>query len=339
MLRSRVLFTVLLSVVVMLSGAVRAHSQSASAAVSGVVHDSSGKVVQGAAVMLRNRATSVTRDTVTDREGRFHAANLVPGEYALRVTRTGFKTAVSDRVRLIVAGTTTLDVTLEAGEAAENITQQPEAPALETGTSDVSRVVDTGEIQGLPNLGRNFVDFVKLSSGVGAGRENIGGGAFKEADTGVGPSAAPRLSFGGQSELNTMIQVDGADNVQTFTGLPRATPSQEVAQEFRLVNSTYLPEYGRALGGFVNIVTKSGGNTTAGSAYYYGMNDTLAKPSALTPPDNEYLSQHQYGVTFGGPLQAGTSFFLANYEGQRRSESNQFSQLISDNLALINAGR
>jgi outer membrane receptor protein involved in Fe transport len=339
MLRTRVVFTALLSVAVMLSGAAQAHSQSASAAVSGVVHDASGKVVQGAAVILRNRATSMTRETVTDPEGRFHAANLAPGEYALRVTRTGFKTAVSDRVRLVVAGTTTLDVTLEAGEAAENVTQQPSAPALETGTSDVSRVVDTGEIQGLPNLGRNFVDFVKLSSGVGAGRENIGGGAFKEADTGVGPSAAPRLSFGGQSELNTMIQVDGADNVQTFTGLPRATPSQEVAQEFRLVNSTYLPEYGRALGGFVNIVTKSGGNTTAGSAYYFGMNDMLAKPSALTPPDNEYLSQHQYGATVGGPLQAGTSFFLANYEGQRRSESNQFSQLISDNLALINAVR
>jgi len=107
-------------------------------------------------------------------------------------------------------------------------------------------VVEREEIEALPNIGRNFVDFVKLSSGVAPGRENVGGGAFKEPDTGVGVAAAPRLSFGGQSELNTLVQVDGADNVQTFTGLPRATPSQEAAQEFRILNSAYLAEYGRA---------------------------------------------------------------------------------------------
>ena len=107
------------------------------------------------------------------------------------------------------------------------------------------------------------MDFVKLSSGVAIGRENVGGGPFKEPDTGVGAAAAPRLSFGGQQELNTLVQVDGVDNVQTFTGLPRATPSQEAVKEFRILNSTYLAEYGRALGGFVNIVTKSGTNEYA----------------------------------------------------------------------------
>jgi hypothetical protein len=181
---------------------------------------------------------------------------------------------------------------------------------------------------------------VKLSSGVAIGRENIGGGAFKEADTGVGVAAAPRLSFGGQPELNTLIQVDGADNVQTFTGLPRATPSQEAAQEFRILNSTYLAEYGRALGGFVNIVTKSGTNDTKGFLYYYGMDDALAsRPSLVSEQTNYVLGQHQYGGTLGGALAKDRTFYFVNYEGQRREESNRFSQVIIDNLATLNSVR
>jgi outer membrane receptor protein involved in Fe transport len=187
----------------------------------------------------------------------------------------------------------------------------------------------------LPNIGRNFVDFVKLSTGVAPGRENVGGGAFKEPDVGVGSAAAPRLTFGGQSELSTLILVDGADNIQTFTGLPRATPSQEAAQEFRILNSTYLAEYGRALGGFVNIVTKSGTNRYSGSVYYFGLNDELNAKPILTGP-NPALRQNQYGATIGGPIKQDKTFFFGNYEGQRRAESNKFSSVIFNNLAAIN---
>jgi outer membrane receptor protein involved in Fe transport len=211
-----------------------------------------------------------------------------------------------------------------------------EEPLIEPTKAELSRVVNERSIESLPIIGRNFVDFVKLSSGVAPGRENTGGGAFKEPDAGVGSAAAPRLTFGGQSELSTLILVDGADNIQTFTGLPRATPSQEAAREFRVLNSTFLAEYGRALGGFVNIVTKSGANRVSGSAYYFGMNDELnAKP--LLTGTNPALRQNQYGATIGGPLKRDQTFFFANYEGQRRAESNKFSQVIFDNLAAINA--
>jgi outer membrane receptor for ferrienterochelin and colicin len=179
------------------------------------------------------------------------------------------------------------------------------------------------------------VDFAKLSSGVAPGRENTGGGAFKEPDTGVGSAAAPRLTFGGQSELSTLILVDGVDNIQTFTGLPRVTPSQEAVQEFRVLNSTFRSEYGRALGGFVNIVTKSGGNRYNGSAYFFGMNDALNAKPILTG-GNPALRQNQYGATLGGPLKKDKIFFFGNYEGQRRDESNKFSSVILNNLDAIN---
>ena len=243
-----------------------ASAQTATGTISGTVHDSTGAVIPGVAVTTRNVATGASRSAVTDAQGRYRIANVEPGEYELRAALTGFRTAVRSSLIVTVGGTTETDLELTVGSVAEEVTVQTEAPLIETSKVDLSRVVSTREIESLPISGRNFVDFVKLSSGVALGRENVGGGAFKEPDVGVGSAAAPRLSFGGQPELNTMIQVDGADNVQTFTGLPRATPSQEAAKEFRVLNSTYLAEYGRALGGFVNIVTKSGTNQGSGSA-------------------------------------------------------------------------
>src|SRR5262249_58433936 len=112
---------------------------------------------------------------------------------------------------------------------------------------------------------------------------------------------------GGNSELSTLILVDGVDNIQTFTGLPRVTPSQEAVQEFRVLNSTFLAEYGRALGGFVNIVTKSGGNRYNGSAYYFGVNDELNARPILTGP-NPALPQNQLGAAIRGPPQEDQAF-------------------------------
>jgi hypothetical protein len=156
---------------------------------------------------------------------------------------------------------------------------------------------------------------------------------------GVGASAVPRLSFGGQSELNTVLQVDGAENTQTMTGLPRATPSQEAAGEFRVLSTTYLPQYGGALVGFVNIVTKSGENNLHGSAYYFGTNDLLNARPALNTAAASALKQHQYGVTLGGPVRKDKAFFFANWEGQRRVQSNAVPQVVQNNLTMINQVR
>jgi hypothetical protein len=264
---------------------------------------------------------------------------LEPGGYEIKIQADGFKLMIQKNLILNVGGTSVKDVQMEVGGISEQVTIDVMNPLTEPNKTDVSRVVAEPEIQGLPNIGRNFVDFVKLSSGVALGREQIYGGPFKEPDSGIGPVAAPRLSFAGQSELNTLIQVDGADNVQTVTGTPRATPSQEAASEFRVLNSTYLAEYGRALGGFVNIITRSGGNNINGSVYYFGINDAVNARSILNPPGADVLRQNQYGATIGGPIKKDSVFYFVNYEGQRRDESNRFAQLIQQNLTAINAFR
>jgi hypothetical protein len=318
---------------------VAANGQTATSTLSGSIRDEAGAAIPGADISVKNNATGALRTIKTDGEGRYYLLNLDPGEYELRAEAPGYRTAVRGRVILAVGGTASLDITLGVGTVSDTVYIESREALIEPSKAEVSRVIATQEIENLPNIGRNFVDFVKLSSGVAPGRENVGGGPFKEPDTGVGASAAPRLSFGGQTELNTLIQVDGVDNIQTYTGLPRATPSQEAAREFRILSTTYLAEYGRALGGFVNIVTKSGANQVNGSAYYFGMNAALNARSILNPPEANALRQNQYGATIGGPIVKNRSFYFGNYEGQRRGESNRFSQVIQDNFAAINRMR
>ena len=332
----RFVVVVMFSVAMFSVAWIGAHGQTTTATLSGVVHDPTGAVVPQVKITLRNIAKGANRTTSTDNDGRYNLSTMEPGTYELRAERTGFSTEVKNGVVLTVGGSAQVDVTLRVGSATEVITVTDQAPLVETARAEVSNVITEQAIQALPNIGRNFVDFVKLSSGVAPGRENTGGGAFKEPDAGVGSSAAPRLTFGGQSELNTKVLVDGADNVQTFTGLPRTTPSQESAQEFRVVNNTFAAEYGGAMGGFVNIVTKSGGNDLHGSAYYYGMNNAFNAQPILTGP-NPVLRQNQYGATLSGPIRKDQTFWFANYEGQRRAESNKFSSVILNNLAAINA--
>jgi outer membrane receptor protein involved in Fe transport len=315
------------------------YGQTPTATLSGVVRTMQGEVVKEAIVTLKNNATGKARQATTDKEGRYIFPLLEPGSYEIKVQADGFKLLIQKNLILNVGGTTVKDVQMEVGGISEQVNIDVMNPLTEPNKTDVSRVVAEAEIQGLPNIGRNFVDFVKLSSGVALGREQIYGGPFKEPDSGIGSVAAPRLSFAGQSELNTLIQVDGADNVQTVTGTPRATPSQEAASEFRVLNSTYLAEYGRALGGFVNIITRSGANNINGSVYYFGINDALNARSILNVPGADVLRQNQYGATIGGPIKKDSVFYFVNYEGQRRDESNRFAQLIQQNLTAINAFR
>jgi hypothetical protein len=303
--------------------------QTTAASISGVVRDQQGSVMVGVTIQARNLATGDIRSTASDSEGRYGVPDLEPGDYELRAEKPRFKTEVQSPLALAVAGSLTLDLQMSVGEMSQEVVVVSQAALVETTDAGLDRVIGSREIQSLPNIGRNFVDFVKLDPSVHLGRENVGGGAFKEPDAGVGVSAVPRLSFGGQSELNTMIQVDGVDNVQTFTGLPRATPSQEAVQEFRVLDSTYLAEYGRSLGGFVNIVTKSGGNDYHGSIYEFGVNNALDAVPLLAPPASYALRHNQFGATLGGPVKKQETFFFLNYEGQRHEESNNFAQFLT----------
>jgi hypothetical protein len=154
---------------------------------------------------------------------------------------------------------------------------------------------------------------------------------------------ATQISFGGMRSFSNEITVDGADFVNTASGIQRSTPPQESVQEFRVVNNSFGAEYGRAIGGIVNIVTKGGTNNFHGSVYEYFQNNALDSANLLQKPEPglqsqslpDTLQQNQFGGTIGGPIQKDKTFFFANYEGKRRAESPLFPPDLVNNLQVI----
>jgi hypothetical protein len=311
-------------------------AQSPAGAISGQVSDATGAVLPGAQVTA-HRDAAPPRHAITDAKGRFRLSGLEPGRWTLAIAHEGFA-PTSQQVDVRVAGEMDVHVALPLAGFATAITLQTDSDGIEGRRADLSDVIDREALEQLPVPGRNFVDVAKLQSQIAPGRENVGGGAFKEPDSALGPAAAPRLSFNGQSELHTSVLVDGLEATQTFTGLPRATSSQEAVEEFRVLSAAFGAEYGRALGGVVNIVTRSGGDAWRGTALYTGTHDALAAPSALSSGHDE-LHHQQFGGTLGGPIHDAGWTLFASYEGQRRRESNRFSRVILDNIVMLNSVR
>jgi hypothetical protein len=318
--------------------AIPAWAQVTTAQLAGQVKDPVGAVVVGAVVKIRNLTTGLVRETVTAENGTYLLPNLPPGVYELEVHAQGFRPYRQERIELTIGQNTTLDVQLEVGEVTEMVTVTGQAILLDTSKTEISQVVSERQIQDLPISGRNFVDFVLLSAKVAVGRANLGGGPQQEPPVGVGVTAAARLSFGGQTEYNTFVAVDGVDTTQTFNGLQRSAPSQEVAKEFRVVNTSYSSEFGRGFG-LVNIITRSGGNEYHGSAYVYFRNEALDARNILQLPGLERHRQVQYGAVVSGPIVRDRTFFIGNYEGQQRDQNPLFAQVILSNLSAINRAK
>jgi len=302
------------------------------AQLNGTVRDTSGSVVANAGVSLRNLDTNRTYMSTSDASGYYMVPNLPPGSYELDVTYTGFEPFLQPGIQLRVGQTATLDVTLTVQGRREVLEVTSQTPAIEPTRTEISNVIETQQIQGLPISGRLFTDFALLTPGVTTGRTSVGSTITEFEVT--------RVSFAGMRDLSNQVTVDGADNINTATGSQRATPPQEAVQEFRVVNNSFGAEYGRALGGIVNIVTKSGTNTLHGSVYDYFQNNALNARSLLQPaPQADVVRQNQFGFTLGGPIKQDRTFYFLNYEGQRRGESPTYPPVLLNNLALINASK
>jgi hypothetical protein len=171
-----------------------------------------------------------------------------------------------------------------------------------------------------------------LTPGVATGRTSLQS-TFTEFEI-------TRISFGGMRDLSNMVTVDGADTVNTATGSQRATPPQEAVNEFRVVNNSFGADYGRALGGIVNIVTKSGSNEFHGSLYDYLQNSATNARSLLQPsPQSHTLRQNQFGATLGGPIKQDKFFFFTNYEGTRRAEAPTYPSVLVQNIGAFDAAK
>jgi hypothetical protein len=313
--------------------------------IQGRVYDSSGAAIPQATVTAVNAATGFSRATTASGVGDYQIALLPPGDYTVTVEKAGFQKSAK-KIHLDIGAAGSLDFSLFPGQVVAQVEVQDVGEVAEPTRTMVSSVIDEQKIQDLPVNGRQFIDFALLAPGVKIGDTTSG-------STDVIIEPVTKLSFAGQNIHYNFIAVDGADNISTASGTQKYTPSQEAVREFRVINSSYSSEFGRAVGGIVNIITKSGTNAVHGSVYEYFRNDKLdagsilasSDPSTCTVPGDltsggctklNKLRQNQFGFTLGGPIIKNRTFFFGNYEGQRRRESPYYNSIILNNLGAIN---
>src|SRR5438876_10679445 len=227
------------------------------ATLSGTVSDPQGLAVKGARVTMTNASTGATRTAVTDDGGRYNLVGLPPGHYEITVDAgTSFAIYQDNAVILTVGEAATLNPVLQLGGEKQSVMVTAEAALVETQKTDVSSTINSRQITNLPINERNYINFTLLNSQTA--RDNT---------PSIGAAPTSGLNFGGQRARSNEVSVDGADAVDKSVGGVRATVSQEDVQEFQVITSNYMPEYGRATGGVVNIVTKSGANQVHGNAH------------------------------------------------------------------------
>lgn len=302
------------------------------ALLNGTVTDEAGQTVAKATITVRSLDTNQTFTAVSSDSGSYAVPSLPPGRYELTVSYAGFGKYTRTGVELTVGQTATINVTLKVAVVKEEVVVSTEAPVVETTRSEVSQVIDAKQITNLPISGRLFTDFALLTPSVATSRTSLGT-TFTEFEI-------TQISFGGMRSFSNEITVDGADFVNTISGVQRATPPQDSVQEFRVVNNSFGAEYGRALGGIVNIVTKSGTNELHGSLYDYLQNSATDARSLLQPaPLPHALRENQFGGTLGGPIQKDKTFFFLNYEAKRRGASPTYAPSLFANIDAIDQAK
>ena len=291
------------------------HAQEATGRLIGTVTDPQGAVVPEADVEVIETATSITHTAKTDSSGGYQVLALPIGMYQVKVTREGFKPAVTTAQPLRINQSLRIDVTLEVG--APNETVQVEgagAAQVETINPTLGASVTSRPIVDMPLNGRNVLDLALLQPGV-TDVDNPGNQTFFGSET-------PHFSIGGGREDSVTYLLDGGNNNSLLDNNFVFNPNPDAVAEFRVLQSDYTAEYGRNGGGIISVVTKSGTNQFHGSAFDFLRNDALDANSFINNRNDlprQDLKRNQFGGTFGGPIVKDKLFFFIAYQGQRET--------------------
>ena len=302
-----------LVVLLLLSAVGSAAAQTSKGFVAGVVEDQNGAAISNAAVKITNLTTGVARDTVTDNSGSFRLDAVDPGAYMLEASAQGFKTAKLDRIEVNAAQTLNLPIKLEIGSPTEQVVVSATNEVV-IQSADGTRVNTLGEreIRDLPVLGLNPVNLVFTLPGVAdvGGANGVAGGFVQGTEfsiNGLRPRANNQL-------------IDGLDNNDnSITGQVYQPTVRDAYSQVTVLGGDYSAEFGRAGGGVVNVITRSGSNEFHGSAYDIIQNSAF---DALTPGQKSQssltevpqFSQNTFGGSFGGPVIKNKLFFFGTFQ-------------------------
>src|SRR6266481_5766509 len=317
----RALTIVMMACLLLLGWAAMTSAQVNTATLSGTVSDPQGLPVKGAKFAMTNAATGALRTSVTDDSGRYNLVGLAPGQYKMAVDGgANFAVYENASIVLTVGETATFDPRLDLKGMQQSVTVTTETAPIETSKTDVSQTVAQRRIDNLPINGRGYINFTLTNSQT-----------TRDMAPTIGPAPNSGLSIGGARARGTMVSVDGADAVDNSVNSIRSTLSQEGIQEFQLILSNYNAEYGRASGGVINIVSKSGTNEFHGNAFGFLRNKAFQARNAFSGqidpvtgnlnPIKQAYTRTQSGLTFGGPLKKDKTFAFLSYEYTQREES------------------
>src|SRR6267378_4122027 len=318
--------------------------QTATGEVNGTVTDPNGGAVPGAAVKLINQATKIEIEATANQSGYFIFVNLKPGMYTLRVEVSGFKRAQTQPFDVGVSATVTQNVALTVGDVQEVVQISAASELIQGSSSELGTVIEEKTVQDLPLNGRNFTQLLTLTPGVTpvstSQNRSIGG---VEGNVGIPGSGFADPSFHGQENRSKLYFYDGIINTNVRGPTYIVIPNIDLIQEFKVVGDDAKAEFGGAMGGIVNLVSRSGGNRFHGAAFEYVRNDAFdarnsldvcttarCKPLAFaangTPifgvPDKPLpLRQNQFGAILTGPIFKNKTFFSGGYDGWRYSQA------------------
>src|SRR3984957_5494385 len=295
------------------------------AQLNGTVHDQTGAVIPNATVTITDDSKGFSRTTTTDGQGNYRLLLLPPGTYAVKATAKGFNTFVSEKVVLTTGEQGELPLSLTVGTT-QIVTVSSGADIIETPGSPQSPTVDELPIDNLPTNGRNYINFTLTNSQIA-----------RDAAPSIGAIPTSGLNFGGVRARSNSINIDGADAGDYISGGTRTTVSQDAVQEFQIITNGFDAEYGRASGGVVNIVTKSGTNTTHGSAYGFFRNRYIQATNPFSTVYQPAYTRVQAGFTIGGAIISDKTFYFFSTEITRRQETG-FSAIAANTFGRTKIG-
>ena len=305
--------------------------------ISGTVMDSSKAVLPGAKVVILNEGTGATRTATADASGRYAAPSLGLGMYRVTASLEGFQTEARTGIELTVGREAVVDIQLTVGNVSQSVEVTGEAPLVEARESTVSYLVPDRAIRDLPLNGRDLTELILMQPGV---TEAINGKA-NSAYVGYGK----RVSISGMKGEDNVYLLDGG-YISDFSRHIPAGPSGalmgvETVREFQVLTNSFGAQYGRAMGGIFNAVSKSGNNEWHGDAYEFLRNSVLDARNFFdyrsSPGDPRLppFRRNQFGGTFGGPIKKDKTFFFVAFESLRSSEANTFTANVPDERAHL----
>ena len=318
---NRLLRVLAVFVVLVASAGAAAGGQTNTAEIAGVVRDSSGGVLPGAAVTATHRASGTVIERVTDTEGRFFLPALRVGEWDVSAALPGFASQTNTGIILEIGRSLNLDITLDIQQLAEQVVVQFTTPLLQTTTAEISDVIENREVVQLPLNGRNFLALAFLSDAVVVPPGGTRGEALQQA--------GPLPNVGGQRSGHNIYLLDGTKVTDELFNNLVISPSVDSIQEFKIQKSMYPAEFGGKASALINVATRAGANVLHGTVFEFHRNEALDATNYFHPTGqpNPPLRQNQFGAALGGPIVSNRAFFFGSYEGLRlrRSLTRTFS--------------